>query len=63
MRVRTEKNVDCFLDGHGNYDDNLVCFRIISSYTNHFMISKEIYIIQLVVEMIKSSHPSRTRLP
>ena len=22
------KLVDCFLDGHGNYDSNLVCFRI-----------------------------------
>ena len=22
------KNVDCFLDGHGNYDRNLVSFKI-----------------------------------
>ena len=22
------KNVDCFLDGHGNFDSNLVCFKI-----------------------------------
>ena len=22
------KIVDCFLDGHGNFDSNLVCFRI-----------------------------------
>ena len=22
------KTVDCFLDGHGNYDSNLVSFRI-----------------------------------
>ena len=22
------KIVDCFLDGHGNFDSNLVCFKI-----------------------------------
>ena len=30
------KIVDCFLDGHGNYDSNLVSFNIKSSWTNLF---------------------------
>ena len=46
------KIVDCFLDGHGNYDSNLVSFKIISLETNHFLKSKEICINQLVVQMI-----------
>ena len=57
------KNVDCFLDGHGNYDSNLVSFRMKSLETNLFLNSKEICINQLVVQMILSSHPSRTQLP
>ena len=44
--------VDCFLDGHGNYGSNLVSFKLISLYTNHFLNSKEICINQLVVQMI-----------
>ena len=50
------KIVDCFLDGHGNYDSNLVPYLYIlyiySLYTNHFLISKEIFTSQLVVQMI-----------
>ena len=46
------RNVDCFLDGHGNYDSNLVSSKIKSLETNHFLKSKEICINQLVVQMI-----------
>ena len=46
------KNVDCFLDGHGNYDSNLVSFKIKSLKTNQFLKSKEICKSQLVVQMI-----------
>ena len=44
--------VDCFLDGHGNFDSILVSFKIKALYTNHFLNSKEICIYQLVVQMI-----------
>ena len=44
--------VDCFLDGHGNYDSNLVSFKIKSLQTNRFLISKELCTNQSVVEMI-----------
>ena len=46
------KTVDCILDGHGKYDSNLVSFKIKSLQTNYFLISKEICINQLVVQMI-----------
>ena len=46
------KIVDCFLDGHGYFDSNLVSFKIKSLYTNHFLKSKEICINQLIVQMI-----------
>ena len=46
------KIVDCFLDGYGNYDSNLVSFKIKSLSTNHFLKAKEICINQLVVQMI-----------
>ena len=46
------KIVDCFLDGHDNYDSNLVSFKIKFLQTNHFLKSKEICINQLVVQMI-----------
>ena len=45
------KIVDCFLDGHGNFDSNLASFKIKSLQTNHFLNSKEICINQLVVQM------------
>ena len=59
------KIVDCFLDGHGNFDSNLVSFKIKSLSTNHFLKSKEICInqLQLVVQMIKSAHPLGTQVP
>ena len=56
------KTVDCFLDGHGNYTSNLVSFEIKSLLTNHFLNSKEFCIYQLVVQMIESSHRSRTQV-
>ena len=28
FELKLIKSVDCFLDGHGKYDDNLVSFRI-----------------------------------
>ena len=46
------KIVDCFLDGHGSFDSNLVSFKDKSSSTNHFLNSKQICINQLVVQMI-----------
>ena len=46
------KNVDCSLDGHGNFESNLISFERKSSQTNHFLYSKEICINQLVVQMI-----------
>ena len=46
------KIVDCFLDGHGNYDSNLVALKIKSLKANHFLKSREICINQLVVQMI-----------
>ena len=46
------KTLDCFLDGHGNYDSILVSFKRKSLLTNHFLKSKEICINQLVVQMI-----------
>ena len=46
------KIVDCFLDGHGNYDSKLVSFKIKFLQTNHFLKSKEICINHLVVQMI-----------
>ena len=46
------KIVDCFLDGHGNYDSNLVSFNIKSLKTNHFGNSKELCLNQSVVQMI-----------
>ena len=57
------KIVDCFLDGHGNYDSNCVSFKIQSLETNHFLNSRELCINQSVVQMIYSSHPSRTQAP
>ena len=56
------KIVGCFLDGHGN-TSNLVSFKIKFLQINHFLNSKEICINQLVVQMIKSSHPLRTQVP
>ena len=55
--------VDCFLDGHGNYDSSLVSFKIKSLYSKPFSNSKEIFINQLLVQMILSSHPSWSQLP
>ena len=52
------KIVDSFLDGHCNYDSNLLSFKIKSLQTNHFLNSKEVFINQLVGQMIESSHPS-----
>ena len=46
------ESVDCFLDGHGNYDNNLLSFKIISLETNHFLDSKVICIYQLAVQTI-----------
>ena len=46
------KIVDWFLDGHGNYDSNLVSFKIKSLKTNHFLNSKELCMNQSVVQMI-----------
>ena len=46
------KSIDCFLDGHGNVDSNLVSFKSRSLQTNHFLISKGICKNQLVVQMI-----------
>ena len=46
------KIVDCFLNGYGNFDKNLVSFKVKTLYTNHFLNSKEICINQLVVQMI-----------
>ena len=57
------KIVDCFLDGNSNFDSNLVSFKIKSLQTNHFLISKEICMNQLVVQMIQSTHPTRTQVP
>ena len=57
------KIVYCFLDGHCNYDSNLVSFEIKSLETYIFLKSKETCINQLVVQMIWSSHPPRTQLP
>ena len=57
------KIVDCFLDGHGNFDSNLVSFKIKSLYTNHILNSKEICINQLVVQMIQSTHTLGTQMP
>ena len=45
------KIVDCFLDGHGNYDINLVSFEKNLCKTNRFLNSK-ICIKQLIVQMI-----------
>ena len=28
FELQLKKTVDCFLDGHGNYDSNLVSFKI-----------------------------------
>ena len=44
--------VDCFLDGDGKYDSNLLSFRIKFLYSNRFLTSKEFCINQLVVQMI-----------
>ena len=63
FEIELIKSVDCFLDGHGNYTSNLVSFKIKSLWTNHFLEAKEICINQLVVQMILSSHPSRTQAP
>ena len=46
------KIVDCFLDCHGNFDSNLVSFKLKSLWTNHFLKAKEICINQLVVQKI-----------
>ena len=46
------KIVDCFLDGHGNYDNNLVSFKIKSLKNYHFLTSRKICINQLEVQMI-----------
>ena len=46
------KIVDCYLDGHGNYDSNLVSFKLKSLLTNHFLNSREICINQLIAQMI-----------
>ena len=46
------KIVDCFLDGHPNYDSNSVSFKKKSLYINQFLNSKEICINQLVVQMV-----------
>ena len=46
------KILDCFVDGHGNYDSNLVSFKKKSLLTNYFLNSKGLCINQLVVQMI-----------
>ena len=46
------KIVDCFLDGHGKYDSNLVSFKIKHFYTNYFLNSKEIGMNEMVVQKI-----------
>ena len=46
------KILDSFLDEHGNYDSILVSFKVKSLKTNLFLITKEICINQLVVQMI-----------
>ena len=46
------KIVDCSLNGHGNYTNGLVTFKIKSLKTNHFLKSKEICINQVVLHMI-----------
>ena len=45
------KIVDCFLDGHGIYDSNIVSFKIKSLKTNHFLKSKDICTNQKLVQM------------
>ena len=46
------KIVDCFPDGHGNFDSKLVSFKIKSLLTNHFLKSKENCTTQSVVQVI-----------
>ena len=42
----------CFLDGHGEYTNNLVCFNTKSLWTNVFMNSNETGNNQLAVQLI-----------
>ena len=56
------KIVDCCLDGHGNFDSNLVSPKNKSLKTNDFLKSKEICKNQLVVQMIKSTDPLGTQV-
>ena len=44
--------VDWFLDGHGKYTSNFVCFQLKSLLTNHPLNSSKICIKQLVVQTI-----------
>ena len=46
------KIVDCFPDGRGNNTSNWVSFQMKSLYFNQFLNSAEIFINQLVVQMI-----------
>ena len=46
------KIVDCFLDGHGDFDSNLAYSKIESLQTNQFLNSEKVCINQLVVQMI-----------
>ena len=60
LKINLNKIIDRFLDGHGNYANNLVSPKLKSFYTNNFLNPKEICINQLVVQLMKLSHPSGT---
>ena len=44
--------VDCFTDSHGFYTNKLVSLKTKSLLNNHFVNSKEVFINQLIVQMI-----------
>ena len=46
------KNLESFLDGHGNSTSNFVSFKTKSLHTNRFLKGKEICINHLVQQMI-----------
>ena len=48
FELEPNKIVDCFLDGHGNYDSTLVSFKITSLYQTKYFVtdSKSIQRIQ-----------------
>ena len=52
FELKLIKIVDCFLDGHGNFDSNLLSFKMKSLKTNHFLNSKEICLNQLVMQKV-----------